>query len=338
MAPVPLNPDRDWRGFARTLVLAAASLMAGYLALAVLIDPYDTGRSTLLSRGAVRPQGPRTASAARGRDPAYTGVVIGNSHIQLIEPAALSRLTGIPFLQLSVPATGPTEQFALLGWYLRHHPRPAAIVLSADSFWCADDPVFPSEHGFPYWLVGDWPAYLRGLIRFSAAQETVNRRGGRATPRRKAAAADGWWDYERNYLSQGFGIDPAKKAALEKPVSPGVEPHHGGPFPIATRLRAELSRIPSATPVVVVFPPVYARAEPAPGTPRARAEAACRAAVRTELAAHGLSTVVDWRDGRPEAADPDQFFDQTHYRLPLARSLTAEIADAVVRLRTRMTE
>lgn len=335
MASAHPTTDRDWRRFARTLLLTMAGLFAGYLALAVLVDPYDTGRSTLLSRGAVRPQGPRTASAVRGRDPAFTGVVIGNSHIQLIEPAALTRLTGVPFLQLSVPATGPAEQFALLGWYLQHHPRPEVIVLSADSFWCADDPTFPSEHGFPYWLVGDWPAYLRGLVRFSAAQETINRLGWLLNRHRKIAAADGWWDYERNYLSQGFGIDPAKKAALEKPVGPEPEPHHGGPFPIETRLRAELARIPATTPVVVVFPPVYARAEPSAGSPRAKAEAACRTEVRSVLATHPLSTVVDWRDGRPEAADPDRFFDQTHYRLPLARALTREIAAAIIGLRVR---
>jgi hypothetical protein len=330
--------DRDWRRFAGTLFLSIVALFAAYLGLAALVDPYDTGRSTLLSRSAVRPQGPRTASAVRGRDPTYSGAVIGNSHIQLIEPAALSRLTGIPFVQLSVPATGPSEQFALLGWYLQHHERPAAIVLSADAFWCADDPAFPSEHGFPYWLLGEWPTYLRGLLRFTAAQETINRVGWLLNRHHKTAAADGWWDYERNYLSQGFGIDPAKKAALERPVGPEPEPHHGGPFPIAERLRAELGRIPAQTPVVLVFPPVYARAEPPPGSMRSAAEAACRAQVRTVLATHGLSAVVDWRNGRPETANPDLFFDQTHYRLPLARTLTTEIAAAIVRLRTHMTE
>ncbi|MCJ2071496.1 hypothetical protein MKK75_22305 [Methylobacterium sp. J-030] len=338
MATIPRSTDRDWRGFARSLLLSVVGIFAAYLALAVLVDPYDTGRSTLLSRGAVRPQGPRTASAMRGRDPAFTGAVIGNSHIQLIEPAALTRLTGIPFVQLSVPATGPMEQFAILAWYLQHHAHPAALVLSADAFWCADDPAFPSEHAFPEWLLGDWPDYLKGLIRFPAAQETVNRLGWLLNPRRKTAPADGWWDYERNYLGQGFGIEPAKKAALEKPVSSAPEPHHGGPFPIADRLRAELARVPARTPVVVVFPPVYARSEPPVGSPRATAESACRAAVRRALATHPLSTVVDWRDGRPEGADPDLFFDQTHYRLPLARSLTTEIAAAIVRLRTGMTE
>ncbi|MDP4004496.1 hypothetical protein [Methylobacterium sp. NEAU K] len=338
MSPAQPTQDRDWRGFARTLFLSMAGLFAAYLALAVLVDPYDTGRSTLLSRGAVRPQGPRTASALRGRDPAYSGAVIGNSHIQLIEPAALSRLTGIPFVQLSVPATGPSEQFALLGWYLKHHARPQALVLSADSFWCADDPSFPSEHGFPYWLLADWPAYLHGLLRFSAAQETINRLGWLSNPRRRKAAADGWWDYESNYLGQGFGRDPAKKAALERPVGPEPEPHHGGPFPVADRLRAELARIPAETPVVVVFPPVYARAEPPAGSPRAAAESACRAQVRSALAAHPLSAVVDARDGRPEAENADLFFDQTHYRLPLARTLTTEIAAAIERLQTHPAE
>ena len=64
------------------------------------------------------------------------------------------------------------------------------------------------------------------------------------------------------------------------------------------RLRAELARVPARTPVVVVFPPVYVRAEPPPGSPRARAEAACRAQVRSVLATHPANAVVDWRDGR----------------------------------------
>jgi hypothetical protein len=325
--------DRDWRAFGRTLALAAAGLLAGLLALAVVTDPYDTGRVGLLSRGAVRPQGPRTASALRGRDPAFTGAVIGNSHIQLVEPAALTRLTGVPFVQLSVPATGPAEQFALLEWFLRHHPRPEALVLSADAYWCADDPAFPPEQPFPFWLLGDWPAYLRGLARFSAVQEAVNRVGWLLNPRRKLAAADGWWNYESNYLGQGFGTDPRLRARLDRPTGPEPEPRRAGPFPIAERLRAELARLPAGTAVVLVFPPVYAGAEALPGSPRARAEAACRAAVRGALAAHPASAVVDWRGGRPEARDADGFFDRSHYRLPVARPLTAEIASEIVRLR-----
>ncbi len=333
MAAHPPAPERAWRGFVATALVAVAVLTLVYLVLAVVLDPFETGRSTLLSRMAVRPQGPRTAVPLRGRDPAFTGAVIGNSHIQLVEPAALSRETDIPFVQLSIPATGPAEQFAVLGWFLRHHPHPDALVLSADAFWCADDPAFPSEHGFPYWLMGDWPSYLRGLLRFTAAQETVVRVGWLLNPRRKVAAADGWWDYESNYLSQGFGRDPTLIARLERPAGPEPEAHRGGPFPIAGRFAETLAAIPATTPVILVFPPVYAASEPPPGSPRATAEAACKAAIVTAFAKHSRGAIVDWRDGRPQSRDPALFFDQTHYRLPLARALTAEIAAAILRLR-----
>lgn len=325
--------DRDWRGFIVVTVIAVAGILLGYLALAVAIDPYETGRSTLFSRNSVRPQGPRTAVVLRGRNPAYDAAVIGNSHIQLVEPATLSKATGLSFVQLSVPATGPAEQFAVLDWFLRHHPAPKAIVLSADEFWCTDDPAFTSEHPFPYWLIGDWPAYLRGLLRFAAAQETVVRIGWLLNPHRNTAVSDGWWNYETNYLMQGFGRDPKLIARLEIPGGPESEPHLAGPFPIAGRFRAALSAIPARTPVVLVFPPVYAVSEPPPGSPRAKAEASCREAIRADLAAHPLSTIVDWRDGRPQTHDPTLFFDKSHYRVPLGEMITSEIATAILRLR-----
>jgi hypothetical protein len=333
MALRPPAPDRDWRGFVAAVLIAVACLVAGYIGLAIVLDPYETGRSTLLTRMAVRPQGPRTGVVLRGRNPAYNGAVIGNSHIQLVEPAALSRATGIPFVQLSVPATGPSEQFAILDWFLRHHPHPDAIVLSADSFWCADDASFSSEHPFPYWLIEDWPAYLRGLLRFAAAEETVVRLGWLFDPRRKSAAADGWWNYENDYLAQGFGRDPALVARLDHRVGPDPDPHHGGPFPIAGRFRAALARIPATTPVVLVFPPIYAAAEAQPGSRRAQASEACRAAIRTEFAEHSLGAVVDWRNGRPQSSDASLFFDQTHYRLPVGQAVTGEIAAAILEMR-----
>ena len=53
-----------------TLVATAAGLVIGVLALLMALDPYDTGRGSLFETKGVRPQGPRTANASRGRDPA----------------------------------------------------------------------------------------------------------------------------------------------------------------------------------------------------------------------------------------------------------------------------
>jgi hypothetical protein len=323
-----------WGGFARLLVGTAAALAVGYLALAYAVDPYDSGRSSLFSTGSVRPQGPRTAAALRGRDPAFAGAIIGNSHIQLIEPEGLTRLTRIPFVQLAIPATGPGEQLLVLDWFLRHHPAPAAIVLAPDAFWCTDDPALANDKPFPFWLFArGLPDYLRGLMRYAVAQEVIGRIGWLLRTRRPLARADGWWDYEPDYLNLGFGRDPKWEATRETPVPDTPDPGRAGPFPAAERLRAALGRVPPETAVVAVRPPVYHADLPRPGTPRAAAEAACAAALGAALASHPRSALVDWRRDGAEARDGGLFFDRTHYRHPLARRVAEDIAAAIQRLR-----
>lgn len=323
-----------WGGFARLLVGTAAAVALGYLALAYAVDPYDSGRSTLLSVGAVRPQGPRTAAAVRGRDPAFAGAVIGNSHIQLIEPERLTRLARIPFVQLAIPATGPGEQLGVLDWFLRHHPAPAAIVLAPDDFWCTDDPQLANDKPFPFWLFArDLPDYLRGLMRYAVAQEVVGRIGWLLRTRRPLARADGWWDYEPDYLNLGFGRDPGREALRETPVPDAPDPGRAGPFPAAERLRAALARVPAKTAIVAVRPPVYHAGLPRPGTPRAAAESACAAAIAEALATHPRSALIDWRRDGETARDGALFFDRTHYRHPLARRVAEDIAAAILRLR-----
>ncbi|WP_205825097.1 hypothetical protein, partial [Methylobacterium terricola] len=282
----PPSSDAAWRRFAVRLVAAAAGLLAGYLALALAVDPYDTGRPRLLARDGVRPQGPRTATASRGRDPAFTAAIVGNSHIQLIAPERLRAATGIPFVQLAVPGTGPGEQLLVADYFLRHHPQARALVIGADAFWCTGDPALPPQRPFPSWLLAaDWPSYLRGLLRITVAQEVVNRIGWalRSAPRR--AAPDGYWDYEPDYLRLGDPDMPARVASRAKAAPDGPDPGEGGPgFPASTRLRALAERLPPETALVLVFPPIAPATRPRPGTPRAAAAASCRAALAAAVA------------------------------------------------------
>lgn len=326
--------ERDWAAWARAFLGILAGLVAGYLAIAYAIDPYDSGRSSLLSADAVRPQGPRTAAAMRGRDPAFRGAIFGNSHIQLVNPGRLSQATGIPFVQLSVPATGPGEQFVLLDWYLRHHAGPEAIVMAPDDFWCTGDPGLPNDKPFPFWLFShDTAAYLRGLMRWSVLEELTDRIGWLLRKRREEAPRDGWWDYEKDYLGLGYAKDPRLAAEREKAVPETPEPGFAGPgFPAAERFAGIAARLPAETALVVVFPPIYAAALPRPGTPRAGLEQACKAAIAAAAKGHRKSAIVDWRRDGPEAHDPNLFFDRSHYRHPLAHKVTDEIADALRRL------
>jgi hypothetical protein len=146
---------------------------------AYALDPFDTGRSPLFQKAGVRPQGPRTAGASRGRDPAFNAALFGNSRIQLLSPERLNALTGLFFVQLSVPGTGPKEQLTLINWFMRHHPEALAVVIGADKTWCTADAAMRGEHAFPYWLYSaDVLEYARGLLRFDVIQKMA---GGWAT-------------------------------------------------------------------------------------------------------------------------------------------------------------
>ena len=322
------SSDAPWRAFVRTFAAVAGLAFVGLVAAAVALDPYDTGRFALLRKPGVLDQGPRTANASRGRDPVFDGAIIGNSHIQLVSPQELTQATGIPFVSLIVPGTGPREQFATLDYFLRTRARPArALVVGLDGFWCTDDPALPIWNPFPFWLYDpSLAAYVRGLVRYATLGKMVDRLSV-AAGRGKRARPDGYWDYEQYRAWQQDAI--ASTLAL-RDVS--LAKNTTGAFPALDGLAQHLARIPADVSVVLVRPPVYVTALPDAGTPDATVEEGCRAAMRRVAAGRARTVLVDWRTDRSETRAIENWFDHTHYRAAVARALEADIAAALRRM------
>ncbi len=323
-----------WTGFTGAFLSAAVLIAVAFLTAAFLIDPYDSGRSPLKLGEGVRPQGPRTALASRGRDPRFTGAIFGNSHIQLISPEELHAKTGIPFVSLIAPATQPRETFATIDWFLRHHraPPPQAIVVGIDNYWCTANPALPNEKPFPFWLLSrSLPDYLGGLMRFDLLEELPRRIGYLTSGKAERARPNGYWDYESGYGVQGYGTNPEIIARLQKPIEAGGG-NVDGPFPAATGLEELMKAAPAETALILLRPPVYVTALSKPGTRDAAADAACRKAFADLAARRPRTALVDWRVDRPELRDPKLFFDHSHYRQPIARLVEADIADAIRKL------
>ncbi len=323
-----------WTGFTGAFLSAAVLIAVAFLTAAFLIDPYDSGRSPLKLGEGVRPQGPRTALASRGRDPRFTGAIFGNSHIQLISPEELHAKTGIPFVSLIAPATQPRETFATIDWFLRHHRAtpPQAIVVGIDNYWCTANPALPNEKPFPFWLLSrSLPDYLGGLMRFDLLEELPRRIGYLTSGKAERARPDGYWDYESGYGVQGYGTNPEIIARLQKPIEAGGG-NVDGPFPAATGLEELMKAAPAETVLILLRPPVYVTALSKPGTRDAAADAACRKAFADLAARRPRTALVDWRVDRPELRDPKLFFDHSHYRQPIARLVEADIADAIRKL------
>jgi hypothetical protein len=103
-------------------------------------------------------------------------------------------------------------------------------------------------------------------------------------------------------------------------------------FPAAERLRAAAGGLSPQTALVVLFPPTYVQLLPEPGSPGDHADRACKAALAEAAASGGNGAVVDWRRERPEIGNAAWFFDQTHYRRPIAELVEGDIARALADL------
>jgi hypothetical protein len=307
--------------------VASIIVLTALVGLAYAVDPYDTGRSALFAKSGVRPQGPRTGAASRGRDPSFEAAVVGNSHVQLLSPERLKKKTGLSFVQLSVPGTGPKEHLVLADWFLRHRPAARALVLGADVTWCTVDPALASERPFPFWLYSASPlAYARGLLRLDVLEELPRRLAYVFGSNAERARPDGYWDYEAEHPELARGT---LRARLEDRPGEGASSNGTGRFPGAEALRDLASTLPAAVALIVVFPPNYLAFQPTPGSPGAAADEACKTALRAAVASRARASVIDWRVDRPENRDPALYFDETHYRHPIAERVENDIAAAL---------
>lgn len=319
-APVPAGrADARWRSvllWLGALVVILPTVLLGALAA---VDPYDTGRYSVLAARGVAAQGPRTANASRGRDPAFNAAIIGNSRMQLVSPQRLDRLTGLRFVSLTVPGTDSIEQVALLRWFASHRDAPAAVVVGVDAFTCGDG-IGRGRTPFPHWLyAGDGRTYLAGLFRLDAAEAAIGRLAMLAG-RRPAAGRDGAWDYE-----EGRQWTPALGEALRR-APPEPLAVTTGPFPMLELLADAVDALPAATRVIYALPPVFARLLPAPGSLHDRASGACRDRLAMRAAARPGAAIADLRLDSPQTRDPAAFWDATHYGRALAEQLEALIA------------
>jgi len=322
-----MTDNSAWERFTHVMVVTAIGVLGAVLVLAYLVDPYDTGRSTVFSKPGVRPQGPRTAAASRGRDPAFNATVIGNSHVQLLSPERLKGKTGLDFVQLSLPDSRPKEQFALVEWFLRNHGQSAqALVIGADLTWCTSDPALTNHRPFPFWLYSpNALEYARGLLRFDILEELLRRLAYVLDDEAERARPDGYWDYEPDYKGLGYADNSVLREQLEQQRGEGGSTNLG-PFPAADRLKQVTTFLPADLALILVHPPTYTPFLAEAGTIAATGDQACKDALRTAIANHPKSAVVDWRTDKPVNQNPGLFFDQTHYRQPIAQLVEEDIA------------
>lgn len=317
-----------WTGFTRVLLLTCALAFAAIYGALLAIDPYDTGRTGLIKARSVHDQYPFTGNVSRARDGRFDAAIFGNSHVQLLQPERLDRLTDLRFVQLTMPATWPSDHLDSLRWFLANRTSPPrALLVGVDHFWCL--PEARNSDRFPAWLYSDrLLTYLAGLARYRSVEVAMARlkflRSGRPGIR-----PDGYWDYAPLYRQNGLEDPEASRRRLAAPIFFPI--NETGRFPVVDRLRSMLAALPAETEVVLVWPPMYRTALPQADTPGGRTEAACRSAFEAAAAARPRTAFVDLLRSRPD--DAAGFYDHDHVRHGPAIEIERKVAETFGALR-----
>lgn len=323
-----IQKQKRWRNFAVTFVVLIAVLFPAMVIGLFVIDPYGTGRVTLIDPPGVRSQGTRTEHASRARDHTFDSVLIGNSRMQAIHPEALTKLTGAKFASLTIPGTRPKEQLTIFDWFLRHRKTPPqVIVIGTDSFWCQGDHNLKTVNPFPFWLYEESAlVYAAGLVRFNVLQEGF-RRIQYALGGRDRARPDGYWDYDPIYVEHGHETHEKRQLLME--YQPQDVVNLTGIFPAIDILRTMMTKVPDETLVVLMMPPAFVTGQPKPDTPEWVTEEACYGALKELAQSRPRTLFLDWRGANPETENPDDYFDQIHYKGRLARVLEKILAEKI---------
>jgi len=316
--------EAAWRN---CIKLFAVTLVAGIALCAVTIlafDPYDSGRFPTFMPAGISDNTPRTANASRGRDLRFNSVVIGNSHTQLVDPARLSSATGLRFVQMTVPGTGPREQMTLLRYFMRHHQRVGAIVIGVDDLWCMDNSDMQMINPFPFWLYGNTVDYVTHSLG-SRAFVLIWRRVLIALDRLQPTDPAGYWDYE-------LGRERAFHPTLDDVPVVDLSPRKGPPrlFPALDLLDRTIADLPSDTPVIVMMPPRFRSAMPAPDTDAQKTVVACKAEIIRRFSEKPGRLFADFLTDTPVNRDPVNYMDDAHYRAPVARMIEQRLSREIL--------
>ena len=316
----------DEIGWRRCLVACLGALgVSAFLLFAVLllIDPYDSGRGWLGIDG-IDDRDSHTATASRARDAQFNSAVIGNSTAQLLNPADLSRSTGLRFVQLYLTGGSPREQLAVLDFFLRHHQRVGALLFVTDPFWCAHHRAEPRPGDFPYWLYGTNSLAYAARLMSRQSIEHAFQRVSIGLDLRKRNAPDGFRSYE-DIWPPGYFRETSRP---RDPAPAGTEAERDF-FPEIVLLDAAIKRLPLDVAVVLVVPPTLATTVAKPGTVAAAEREACNAALAKIVAGRPRSNFLNYRVDNPATRDPANFADFIHYRASLAGRMTSGIVESI---------
>ncbi len=336
---MPPTPNMSWRRFVKqTLGIFAGTMFALY-AFVLAMNPYGNLPNWVLRDHVMTDDNQRYQYPSVVRSGRYDSLIIGTSTSRLLDPKPFADALGGRFANVAMNAGTAWEQTELTKLFLRHQPKPHALVVGIDWVWCAvnADRERITFRGFPEWMYDDDPWNDLAYMLNARALEISGRRAGAAIGLAKPRLPpDGWEIFtppERDYdlakaQTKIYG-DGAR--ALPEPKVPPETVTAGErarwQFPALAWLENLIDRGKWQR-VLLVLPPVHVTAQPVPGTRKAIEEAECKARIAV-IAEKRKIPVVDFRIASDITRRDENYWDPLHYRVAIAERFARGVSTAL---------
>jgi hypothetical protein len=336
---VEQRDSRSWRAWLFTMLATLAMLSAGCYWAVVLIDPFSTGRFALTQRidRAPRDTWHWLAKAGIIRDQQFDGAIFGSSVAGPLDPVHIGGIVEHKMLQLALYGVTPQTTIMMSRSFERHRPGKHSLhVFILDQHWCADQIIRDNRRflwlpEFPTWVYESSNYEYLSRIFYPYAFVTAFRRIGIwFGVREQAVRADGFAPiFPSDIYEQIIPI----RLLETKPETEGPLPN--APFPYLDLLTSHLGSLNPRSPVLLVFVPVFVNAIPPAGSAAAVRDAACKARFAQLARRRPKTGLLDLQGDNPLARRIGDYVDALHFRGEVARTVEAEIAEAVVKLRSQ---
>ncbi len=328
--------------WSRHIKLLLATFIAGNAALYLFVlamNPYGNLPDTVLRAHAMMDDNQRYQYPSVVRSGRYDSIVIGTSTSRLLDPRPFEKLLGGRFANIAMNAGTAWEQTELARLFLRHQPKPHALVVGIDWVWCAvnADTERITFRGFPEWMYDTNPWNDLAYMYNTRSIEIAARRLGAAlTARKPRLPPDGWeiftppekdWNLQKVQAKLYGSGEHSARVAKSPPDTWSDTERRTVEFPALAWLDDLIARGKWQR-VLLVFPPVHVIAQPQPGSRAALLETECKSRIARIGARHG-APVIDFRIASEITRNDENFWDPLHYRVAVAERIAKDLAHAV---------
>lgn len=314
---------RRWRRWLATFLLTTALLGTALYAGVVLIDPFSTGRFSMVSGIDVASRNARLLKGGIARDPQFDAAVFGSSTGYPLDPQTIGNGTGWAVAQLAIPASLPPSQLLVAGAFQRHHGNRSNLqIYTLDALWCRPgDPAAGAWGAFPDWIYQSSDLeYLSRVFFPEAVTAAARRLAIRAGLMQPPVRADGFI---------ATNLTPAPRAKLAALVRPSADSAPDNHFPALELLAAHVAALPANVRLAFAFMPPYVNMLPVAGSPAEARLQACKARAQQIAASRANTAWLDLMTENALTTNAMNYYDEVHTTPAAADTVAAAIVEVL---------